>query len=159
MAEYDRMSPEFALVAALETVPALRDRVTALQPKKDVRPPFAFYSSAEDDEEQALDGRTGLQQYSGTLHLVAGSFRGLQLLCARARLAVQEMQGEIYSTPENDDEAVPRGRILVETATMTQSSPDLFEANVGYYRRMYSVRLCYQTEEIFDDTEEEVISV
>lgn len=154
MAGYDRLSPEFALVAALEAVPALKDRVSALQPMKGLRPPFAFYISSMDDEEQALDGRTGLQQYTGTVNLVAGTFRGLQLLSARTRLAVQEMQGQVYSTPEDDTEDVPRGRILVEDAVMTQSSPDLYEAEVGYYRRMYTVRLDYQTEEIFDETEE-----
>ena len=154
MEEYDRLSPEFALVAALESVPVLAGRISALQPKKDVRPPFGFYVSDSDTEEEALDGSTGLQEWSGTLHLVAGTFRGLQLLSARARLAVQEMRGRVYSTPENDAEDVPRGRILIEEAAMRQSSPDLYEAEVGYYRRMYSVRLDYQTEEIFDETEE-----
>lgn len=151
MAGYDRLSPEFALVAALESIPVLQDRVSALQPMKGLRPPFAFYISSMDDEEQALDGRTGLQQYTGAVHLVAGTFRGLQLLSARARLAVQQMQGQLYSTPENDIEDVPRGRILVEAAVMTQSSPDLYETEVGYYRRMYTVRLDYQTEEVINN--------
>ena len=149
--EFTRLSPEFALVAALETVPALKDRVSALQPMKGLRPPFAFYISDGDDEEQALDGLTGLQQFTGTVHLVAGTFRGLQLLSARARLAVQQMQGQLYSTPENDIEDVPLGRILVEAAVMTQSSPDLYETEVGYYRRMYTVRLDYQTEEVINN--------
>ena len=158
MAGYDRLSPEFALVAALESIPVLQDRVSALQPMKGLRPPFAFYISSMDDEEQALDGATGLQRYTGMLHLVAGTFRGLQLLCARVRLAVQDMAGKTFSTPVQDADGVPRGTVLIEDAAMSQSSPDLYEAEVGYYRRMYTVRLDYQTEEIFDETEE-VISV
>lgn len=142
------LSPEFALVAALETVPGLLGKTNALQPKKGIKPPFAFYVSDTDDEEQALDGGTGLMRYTATVHLVSGSFRGLQLLCAWARSAVLAMRRGTYSTPENDDGA-PRGRILVEDAGMTQSSPDLYEAEVGYYRRMYAIRIDYQIEEVY----------
>ena len=145
------LSPEFALVQALETVPGLQNKTNALQPKKGVKPPFAFYASDTDDEEQALDGGTGLLRYTATLHLVESSFRGLQLLCAWARAAILAMRGGTYSTPENEPDDVPRGSILVEDASLTQSSPDLYEAEVGYYRRMYSVRIDYQTEEVFTD--------
>ena len=142
------LSPEFALVQMLETVPGLQNKTNALQPKRDVKPPFAFYVSETDDEDQALDGGTGLMRYNATLHLVESSFRGLQLLCAWARAAILAMRRGTYSTPENDDGA-PRGRILVEDAGMTQSSPDLYEAEVGYYRRMYSIRIDYQIEEVY----------
>lgn len=145
------LSPEFALVQALETVTELTDKVNVLQPKKGVHPPFAFYASNTDDEEQALDGGTGLMRYTATLHLVSSSFRGLQLLCARARMAILAMRGGTFSTSENDDNAVLRGRILVEDAIMTQSSPDLYETEVGYYRRMYTARIDYQIEEVLTD--------
>ncbi len=145
----EQISPEFALVQALETVPGLQDKTNALQPKKGVKPPFAFYVSSTDDEEQALDGGTGLMRYTATVHLVSGSFRGLQLLCAWARSAVLAMRGSTYSTPADEPDDVLRGRILVEDTEMQQSSPDLYEAEVGYYRRMYNVRIDYQTEEVF----------
>ena len=147
----EQISPEFALVQALETVPGLQDKTNALQPKKGVKPPFAFYVSSTDDEEQALDGGTGLMRYTATVHLVSGSFRGLQLLCAWARSAVLAMQGATYSTPADELDSVLRGRILVEDTNMTQSSPDLYESEVGYYRRMYTVRIDYQTEEVLTD--------
>lgn len=142
------LSPEFALVQALETVTELTDKVNVLQPKKGVRPPYAFYTSDTDDEEQALDGGTGLMRYTATLHLVSSSFRGLQLLCAKAKTAVMAMRRDTYTT-END--SIPGGQILVEDVGMTQSSPDLYETEVGYYRRMYSVRIDYQTEEVYAD--------
>ena len=145
------MSPEFALVQVLETVPGLRGKTNALQPKKGVKPPFVFYVSDTDDEEQALDGGTGLQQYTATVHLVSGSFHGLQLLCAWAKAAVRGMRGVTYSTPENEPTDVLQGRILVEDTGMQQSSPDLYETEVGYYRRMYTVRIDYQTEEVLTD--------
>ena len=46
----EQISPEFALVQALETVPGFQDKTNALQPKKGVKPPFAFYVSSTDDE-------------------------------------------------------------------------------------------------------------
>lgn len=144
------MSPEFAMVQMLEAVPRLQGKINALQPKKGVKPPFAFYVSDTDDEEQALDGGTGLQRYTATLHLVGESFRSLQILAAFTNVAIRAMRGATYSTPADEPDDVLRGRILVEDTGMQQSSPDLYEAEVGYYRRMYNVRIDYQTEEVFE---------
>lgn len=151
MAEPIKLSPEFALEATLQSVPVLQGKVSVLQPKKDVRPPFAFYSPDSDSEERTLTEDTGLQSWSGTLHLVSTTFRGLQLLCARTKLAIREMRGEIFATPRDDTDPGPKGKILIEDAEATQVSPDLFENEVGYFRRMYSVRLDYQTEEVFNN--------
>ena len=145
------LSPEFALVQALETIPLLQGRINALQPKKGIRPPFAFYVSDADDEDQALDGGTGLKRNTATLHLVGETYLGLHLLCARAKMAILDMRGATYTTPENDADDALQGQILVEDTGMTQSSPDLSETEVGYYRRMYTIRLDYQTEEVFAD--------
>ena len=96
--DYDRMSPEFALKAALATVPVIADpaegepKVSALQPKKDWKPPFTFYVPTEDSEEEALDGLTGLQSFAAAIHCVAGTYRGLQLLCVRVKKALKEMR-------------------------------------------------------------------
>lgn len=148
---YTRMSPEFALVQALETVPVLKDKVNALQPPKSAKAPFCFYIPTSDTEQQDLDGPTGLQSWSGTVHLVAGGARTLQLLCAKAKKALHDMRGEVYATPEEDAEEGPKGRILVEYVEIEQNSPDLFEAEVGLYRRVYTVRLDFQTEEIYEE--------
>ena len=145
------MTPEFALVETLETVPVLRGRVSALQPPKTATAPFAFYIPTADEESQDLDGPCGLQSWSGTVHLVSGGARALQLLCVKAKAALYDMSGEIYATPEEDEEEGPKGRILVEHMEIEQSSPDLFEAEVGLYRRVYTVRLDFQTEEIFEE--------
>ena len=61
------------------------------------------------------------------------------------------MTGAVYSTPEEDPDAGPKGSVLIEAASMEQSSPDLLEMDVGLYRRMYNVRLEYQTEEVFTE--------
>lgn len=148
---YTRMSPEFALVAALETVPVLKDKVSALQPPKAASPPFSFYIPTADEEQQDLDGPTGLQSWSGTVHLVSTGERALQLLSAKAKSAIHEMRGTVYNTPEEDAAEGPKGRVLIEYVEIEKSSPDLYESDVGLYRRVYTVRLDYQTEAIFEE--------
>lgn len=145
------MSPEFALVQALETVPVLKDKVNALQPPKSAKASFCFYIPTSDTEQQDLDGPTGLQSWSGTVHLVAGGARTLQLLCAKAKKALHDMRGTVFATPEEDQDEGQKGRVLIEYVEIEQSSPDLFEAEVGLYRRVYTVRLDYQTEEIYEE--------
>ena len=154
---YDRMSPEFALVQALGTVPVIADpgggdpKVAAMQPRQNWKPPFIFYIPVTDSEEEDLDGPTGLQSFAAQIHCVSASHRGLQLLCQRAKKAVREMTGAVYSTPEEDPDVGPKGSVLIEAASMEQSSPDLLDMEVGLYRRMYDVRLEYQTEEVFTE--------
>lgn len=153
---YDRMSPEFALVQALGTVPVIADsdgeaKVAAMQPRQNWKPPFLFYIPTADSEEETLTGPTGLQRFTATLHCVAGTHRGLQLLCQRTKKAVKAMRGAVYTTPETDPDDGPKGSVLIEDADMEQSSPDLLEMEVGLYRRMYTVRLDYQTEEVFSE--------
>lgn len=145
------MSPEFALVAALETVPILRDGITPMQPKKDRQPPFGFYIPTADTEEQLLDGPSGLQSFSATLHLVAASYRHLQLICSLSKQAVLDMRGAVYRTPAEDQAVGLKGAVLVEYTEMDQNGPDLYEAGVGLYRRMYTVRLDYQTVEVTEE--------
>ena len=84
------------------------------------------------------------------LHLVGGTHRGMQLLCQRAKKAVRDMTGETYST---ETPGWPRGSILVEEARAAQSSPDLYDVDVGFYRRIYTVQIDYQTEEVYEDEE------
>ena len=151
-----RLSPEFALTAAMRTVAVLEDpnshevKFAALQPKKDWKTPFAFYIPTEDEEDQDLNGPAGRQHFTAQLHLVGGTHLGLQLLCRRAKKAVRDMTGETYST---EPPGWPRGSILVEEARAAQSSPDLYDVEVGLYRRIYTVQIDYQTEEVYEDEE------
>ena len=151
-----RLSPEFALTAAMRTVAVLTDpdsnevKFSALQPKKDWKPPFAFYIPTDDDEDRDLNGPNGQQRFAAQLHLVGGTHRGMQLLCQRAKKAVRDMTGETYRT---ETPGCPRGSILVEDARAAQSSPDLYDAGVGLYRRIYTVQIDYQTEEVYEDEE------
>ena len=152
---YDRLSPEFALTEALRSVPVLQlpdgeAKVAAMQPKKDWRAPFVFYIPQEDSEEKDLDGPNGLQTFSAQIHCVGGTHRGMELLAQRCRKAIREMPGCVYSTPEDDTEEGLKGTVLIEDVDLQLASPDLYEAEVGLYRRIYIARLFYQTEEVYD---------
>ena len=151
----DRLSPEFALVEALRTVPVLQDaggetKVAAMQPKKGWKPPFAFYIPSVDSEDEALDGPTGLQHFAAQLHFVGGTHRGMQQLCLRAKKALNEMPGTPYTAPLSW-EGLPWGVVLIENLTLLQISPDLYETGVSYYRRVYRVEIDYQTEEVYEE--------
>ena len=61
------------------------------------------------------------------------------------------MRGQVYATPAEDPDEGPKGSVLIEAVDMVQSSPDLLEMEVGFYRRIYTVRLDYQTEEVFSE--------
>ena len=143
----DFMSPEAALVEALETVPALRGRISAIQPPAKGSPPFCFYIPTADAVEEELAGPTELRSWGATVHLVAAGANALYALCALARQAVDNMRGSVYGEAGN--------RILVERSRMEQISPDLYEAEVGLFRRMYTVSLDLQAEA---DNQQEVIS-
>lgn len=143
----DFMSVEAALVQALETVPALAGKVSAVQPIAQAAPPFAFYIPTADAAEEDLDGDTELRSFGATVHLVAATARALYNLCRLARAAVADMKGTIYGDAGS--------RILVERARIDQTSPDLYEAEVGLFRRVYTVSLDYQAD---DNNQQEVIS-
>ena len=68
-----------------------------------------------------------------------------------AKAAILGMRKSTYSAPTVDGVDALDGRIFVEDAHMTQSSPDLYETEVGYYRRMCSVRIDFQTEEVISN--------
>ena len=48
---------------------------------KNWKAPFIFYIPTEDSEEETLAGPSGLQSFTAQVHFVAGTHRGLQLLC------------------------------------------------------------------------------
>lgn len=148
-----RLTPERVFVYELEKLDFLSGpsgaQVYALGPAKNAAPPFTFYIRRSCEEEQALDGGTGLQQASFALHLVTARYEDLSVLGDQIRRAILRLRGHrfmlIETAPaplEGDADA-----ILIEDVTIQQSSPDLLETEVGLYRRIYDVDIHYQTEE------------
>lgn len=135
----ERLNVDFAMVSAVESVNGLQDQIWPLQPKKNAKPPFCFYEQITDDEEDALDGLSGLQNTGFRLHIVSGGLLCLSPLCAKILAAIRRMAGSSYQNEKG-------GSIYVEYVTAKQTSPDLYESDVGFYRRIYEVDFFYQTE-------------
>lgn len=129
------MTPENAILAALEPLEGLGGKVYPLEGLKNATAPFVFYLLDAEDEEEALDGPTGLQTATYEINCVAQTYAGLLTLAVAARGALRALQG------------FSQDGLLIERAVVQQTSPDLKEREVGLFRRRYSLRLNYQKEE------------
>lgn len=129
------MTPEQAILTALETIEGLRGKVYPAEALKNATAPFVFYLQHADDEEEALDGPTGLMSATFEINCAAQSYASLIWLTGVVRPALQSMQGKTYDG------------LLIERASVRQASPDLKETEVKLYRRMLRLELRYQKED------------
>lgn len=126
------MTPEKAILAALEQIEGLSGRVYPLEGLKNAAAPFVFYFRQTEDEEDALDGPTGLLTATFEINCVAQTYARLVALCGVVRPALQKLQGYAHDG------------LLIERAHTQQASPDLKEREVNLYRRMYILQINYQ---------------
>ena len=101
---------------------------------KNATAPFAFYLQTAEDEEDALDGFTGLQTATFEVNVVAKTYASLIWLAGSAKLALQELQGTTHED------------LVIERVSVRQTSPDLKEQEVDLYRRRYALQVNYQKE-------------
>lgn len=130
------MTPDQAIKTALEPIAGLSGKVYPLEGLKNAAAPFVFYLQISEDEEETLDGSTGLQTASFEINCVARTYSGLVSLSGAVRPALQALQGRKFPG------------LLIERATVRQTSPDLKETEVNLYRRMYVLQINYQKEEL-----------
>ena len=129
------MTPEEAFLTVLEPIAGLRNKVYPAEALKNAVAPFVFYLQHDEDEEETLEGPTGLMKATFELNFVAQTYADLIRLVAAARPALHSMQGKTY------------GDLLIERVIVRQASPDLKEMEVNLYRRMYSLTIHYQKED------------
>lgn len=129
------MTPDEAIKAALEAIEGLSGKVYPLEGLKNASAPFVFYLQQLEDEEEVLEGHTGLLSASFEINCVAKTYAGLVALAGAVRTALQALQGAAYDG------------LLIERAAVRQASPDLKETEVNLYRRMYVLTVNYQNEE------------
>ena len=130
------MTPEKAILAVLEPIAGLRGKVYPAEAIKNDPAPFVFYLQHSEDEEETLDGPAGLMSADFEINCVAQTYAGLTGLVAAVRKALQSMQGVTY------------GNLLIERVSVRQASPDLKEKEVNLYRRMLTLAIHYQKEEM-----------
>jgi len=129
------MTPEQAILTVLEPIDGRRGKVYPAEALKNATAPFVFYLQHSDDEEETLEGPTGLMSAVFEINCVAQSYATLIWLVGAVRPALQSMQGNTYEG------------LLIERASVRQASPDLKEKEVGLYRRMLHLEIHYQKEE------------
>lgn len=126
------MSPEKLIIAAMEPIAQIRDKVYPVEALKKASAPFAFFVPMEDAAEDALDGPTELATWAGTVHVVTGTYAELLDLVPRVRAGIRALRGRRIED------------IYVEYATIRGTSPDLKEREVALYRRALDVRIHFQ---------------
>lgn len=127
-----KMTPDQAIKTALEPIEGLASKVYPLEGLKNATAPFVFYLRLSGDEDDALDGPTGLLTASFEINCVARTYAELIALCGGVRPVLQQLQGREFPG------------LLIERAKVRQQSPDLKETEVNLYRRMYVLQINYQ---------------
>lgn len=126
------MTPEQVLKTALETIEGQSGKVFPLEGLKNAAAPFSFYLRMTGDEEDALDGPTGLQSATFEINFVARTYAELIALAGAARPVLLALQGTAHED------------LFIERVVIRQTSPDLKEKEVNLYRRMYVLQMNYQ---------------
>lgn len=126
------MTPEEIVKNTLESIDGLSGRVFPVEALKNAQPDFVFYKSASQDEEDALDGPTGLLKTEIEVHCVTASYGALVGLCQTVRRRLRGLTGTSH------------GGTFIERAVVQQATPDLRETEVILFRRAYALQLDYQ---------------
>ena len=129
------MSPEKLIVAAMEPLTSLRNKVYPVEALKKATAPFVFFVPTEDAAEEALDGLTELEVWAGAVHVVTETYAELIDLVPQVRAELRGLMGR-----QIED-------LYVEHVTIRGTSPDLKEREVDLYRRALDVRIHYQKED------------
>lgn len=126
------MTPDDVVKTTLETIEGLRGKAFPLAGLKNAKPPFSFYLCRTQEEEEALDGWTGLREARFELNFVAANYAEMVALSVKGCHAFRQLAGTIH------------GNLLIERAVCTQDSPDLLDQDVNLYRRRHSLQFDYQ---------------
>lgn len=126
---------ETALVAALEAVDGLSDRVCPVEDIQKSTGPLVVYEQQDESEERAIDGLTGLTTAVFKIHVFHGTYKKMRLLSEQVKKAVQAMR------------QCTEGALLIEEVIIKLAQPDALENRVQLFRRAYSVTIHYQIEE------------
>ena len=152
----ERLTPDFFMVRTLEGIQDLAEQIWPGQPRKNAKPPFAFYIQTDDGEDDALDRLTGLQHTGYQLHVVAADYRKLPILGGKIKAALTALVGQVCPRADTavcdiavcdvSEIGTDGDALLFEDVSDRQMSPDLYEEDVLLFRRIYQVDIDYQTE-------------
>lgn len=131
----DRLLLEETLVAALEAVEGLSDRVCPIVDIQKSTGPLAVFEQQDESEDHAIDGLTGLCTAVYLVRAMHGTYTKMRLLSERIKNAIQNMRR--YADVS----------LCIEEVAITMASPDIYEDRVRLFRRTYKVTIHYQIKE------------
>lgn len=131
----DRLLLEETLVAALQAVEGLSDRVCPILDIQKSTGPLAVFEQQDESEEKTIDGLTGLCTAVYTVHAMHGTYTKMRLLAERIKNAIQSLR------------QCTEGSLYIEDVTISMASPDIYEDRVRLFRRTYKITIHYQIKE------------
>ena len=126
---------ENTLVAALEAVDGLADRVCPIQDIQKSTGPLAVFEQQEETEETALDGLTGLETAVYIIHAMHGTYEKMRLLAEQIKNTMKALRQHA------------EGSLFIEDVAVALASKDIYEGRVQLFRRAYKVTIQYQIKE------------
>ena len=131
----DRLLLEETLVAALEAVEGLSDRVCPILDIQKSTGPLAVFEQQDESEDNAIDGQTGLCTAVYLVHAMHGTYTKMRLLAEQIKNAMQNMRRYADAS------------LCIEDVAISMASPDIYEDRVRLFRRTYKVTIHYQIKE------------
>ena len=126
---------EETLVAALEAIDCLADRVCPVEDIQKSTGPLVVYEQQTDEEVACIGGPAGLFTATFKLHVFHGTYKKMRLLAEQVKAKVKSLRQQIS------------GALYVEEVTVTMAHPDILENKVQLFRRAYNVTIQYQFKE------------
>lgn len=126
---------EETLVATLEALEGLKDRVCPVIDIQKSTGPLIVYDQRSEGDEQDLSGDSGLSAAVYQLHILHGTYLKMRRLSEMAKTAVKALRGKTD------------GVLTIEAVTVELASPDILENKVQLFRRTYNVKISYQIKE------------
>lgn len=126
---------EAAMVAALEAVEGLADRVCPVVDIHKSTGPLVVYDQRKESEERDMTGPVGLMYAQFEIHVLHSTYIKMRQLSEDVKAALKRLQG------------VNKAPLLIEAVEVEQITPDIREEKVGLFRRTYTVNFYCQIKE------------
>lgn len=133
--EENGIALEKAMVAALEGIDGLLDRVCPVTDIHKSTGPLAVYDPRQEETQRSIEGPVELMQATVLVHVLHNTYMKMRLLSEKVKKALQAMEG------------LRKGPLLVEAVEVELASPDLYEGKAELFRRSYHVTFFYQIKE------------
>lgn len=133
--EHNGIALEQTMVAAMEAVEGLRERVCPVEDIQKSTGPLVVYDQREESDAKMLSGSTGLMTAAYQVHVLHNTYLKMRQLSEQIKDALNALQG-FHESP-----------LLIETVNIELGSPDIRENRVQLFRRTYNVTFQYQIKE------------